>query len=258
MGRLSRVQTDFQEFLRAGDRAVEAHVVGTERVPIATRLNIYADAYRSRLIEALQANFPVLAEWLGETDFDTLGQEYVRTHDSTFASIRYYGEGLSQFLSEHPDYRTAPVLAELARWEWTLTEVFDAADADPIDSSALARIAPDHWADLRFQWHPSLRALDLWWNVPQIWKASVAQTERLAPELSAEPTRWMLWRQDLHSYFRSLSPLESVALDAARTGESFGELCVRLCDHVEELEAPARVAGFLRDWVSSGLVIAAH
>lgn len=257
MGLLNRIQTDFQEFLRAGERAIDAHVVGTERVPIETRLNIYAGAYRSRLVEALQSNYPVLAELLGE-EFHTLGEEYVRTHDSTFASIRYYGQELPQLLSEHPQYRTAPVLAELARWEWALTEVFDAADAPPIDASALAGIAPDHWAELRFQWHPSLRSLELCWNVPQIWKAVTNATDRPEPQLTAHEIPWILWRQDLHSYFRSLSPLEAVALQAARAGESFGEVCVQLSGHMGEIEAPAHVAGFLREWLSSGLLIAAH
>ena len=221
-------------------------------------MSIYAHAYRSRLLEALEANYPVLAKLLGETDFEALGTQYVRAHDSTFASIRYYGHRLPQFLSEQAGYRTAPLLAELARWEWAMTEVFDAADAAPLDPGALALIAPEQWAELRFEWHPAQRSLDLAWNVPPIWKALTQDTDRPPAELSPEPTRWLLWRHDLHTWFRSLSPLEAIALEAACKGEPFGELCVRLCAYVGEVEAPARVAGFLREWVSSGLIIAAH
>ena len=76
MGRLPEIQTDFQSYLLNGDAAIGAHVVGTERVPIATRLAIYGDGYRARLIEALQANFPVLSDLLGEGDFETLAAAY--------------------------------------------------------------------------------------------------------------------------------------------------------------------------------------
>src|SRR3569833_1567653 len=172
MSRLPRIQGDFQSYLLGGDSTdIEQHVVGTQRVPIATRLGIYGDGYVSRLIEALEANFPVLSRLLGEEDFGALGTSYVRSHDSPFFSIRYYGNGLAGFLTADPAYAGAPVLAELARWEWAMTEVFDAADAAPIGTDALAQITPEGWAGLCFAWHPSVRCLALAWNAQQIWKA---------------------------------------------------------------------------------------
>ena len=59
MSALAHLQGEFQEYLLRGAPAVEAHVLGTARVPVATRLGIYAGAYRSRLADALEANFPV-------------------------------------------------------------------------------------------------------------------------------------------------------------------------------------------------------
>jgi len=101
---LAHVQADFQDYLLRESDAVAAHVLGTTRVPVATRLGIYARAYRSRLAEALQSNFPALAKLLGEADFHTLAAAYVRTHDSPYFSIRYYGDALPQLLAAHEDY----------------------------------------------------------------------------------------------------------------------------------------------------------
>jgi hypothetical protein len=258
MSRLPQIQGDFQSYLLRGDSAVETHVAGTERVPIATRLSIYGDGYRSRLVEALQSNFPVLSELLGEVDFETLGAAYVRSHDSPFFSIRYYGNALADYLATEPEYAGAAVLAELARWEWAMTEVFDAADADSVGVNDLARVAPDEWADLRFELHPSVRRLALSWNAPQIWKAVSDGAEPPEVAFSAEPVQWLLWRQELRTYFRSLQPGEAAALEAARAGQSFGELCDLLCAEAGEAQAPARAAGFLRDWVESGLLTAAR
>ena len=68
--------------------------------------------------------------------------------------------------------------------------------------------------------------------------------------------QWLLWRQDLRTYFRSLQPEEAAALDAAREGRAFGELCGLLSAQLGEAQAPAKAAGFLREWVESGLLIA--
>jgi len=258
---LNQVQDEFQRFLLRGDAAIEDRVVGTSRVPVATRLAIYGGGYGARLIEALQTNFPMLARLLGETDFEKMAAEYIRTHDSTFASIRYYGDALARFLEQDPAYASVPVLAEMALWEWAMTEVFDSADAAPVEPSVMAQVAPEQWADLRFEWHPSVRRLTLAWNVPQIWKALVSQED--SPETQSERPevmlcdgagQWLLWRNGLETFFRSLTLSEAAALDRARDCGTFGEVCDLLCGYTDEDAAPAQAAGFLREWLQAGLI----
>jgi hypothetical protein len=255
---LAGVQGDFQEYLLRGDSAIEAHVAGTERVPVATRLAIYGGGYGSRLAEALASNFPALAHLLGETDFQTLANAYVRSHESPFFSIRHYGDRLEQFLATDAQYSGAPVLTELARWEWTLGNVFDAADATPVTHEALARVQPQQWAQLRFGWHPSVQRLELHWNAPQIWQAATEKSEPPGVSFTHEPQPWLVWRQELTTYFRSLPKAEVVVLDAARKGWPFGELCALLCDEVGDAEAPMQAATLLRGWVAAGLIIRAQ
>jgi hypothetical protein len=258
MNRLARVQDDFQNYLLRGDAvAVQGHVVGSARVPIATRLGIYGGAYLSRLAEALEANFPALAKLLGEADFHTLAAAYVAGHDSPFFSIRYYGDVLPQWLATHEEYAQVPVLAELARWEWVMTGVFDAADATAIGPEALGQIPPERWAQLRFGWHPSVQRLELHWNVPQLWQALLNDEERPPLAVQEEAAPWLMWRQDLSTYFRSLGKTESAVLDAARKGWPFGELCELLCAELGPSAAPAQAAALLRGWVTSGLICSA-
>ena len=136
-----------------------------------------------------------------------------------------------------------------------MTEAFDAADAAPVNTDALTNVAPDRWADLRFEFHPSLRRLGLFWNVPQTWKALTDDCERPEQIVQAIPAQWLIWRQDLQTFFRSLQAPEAEALDIARASATFGELCTTLAQHCTEDETPARAAAFLRRWVDSGLVI---
>lgn len=257
MSGLAAVQADFQAYLLRGERAIESHVDGTAAVPVATRLAIYGGAYGSRLAEALATNFPALAQLLGEVDFQTLAQAYVRAHDSPFFSIRFYGDRLAQFLASDAQYSGAPVLAELARWEWTLGAVFDAADAAAVTHEQLARVQPQEWAALRFAWHPSVRRLELHWNAPQLWQAATAQEQAPQVSFTEQAQPWLLWRQQLTTYFRSLPRTEDIVLDAARQGWPFGELCTLLCDEVGDEQAPLEAATLLRGWVASGLLVRA-
>ena len=255
VSRLPDIQEAFQRFLLTGDPVIGPHVVGTTRVPVETRLGIYGDGYRTRLIEALEASFPVLRNLLDEADFHTLASRYIHSHESTFFSIRYYGDQLAQFLAADEEYSKAPLLSELAKWEWAMAAAFDAADAEPLGLDAFASVAPQEWADLHFAWSPSVQLLELEWNVPQLWKAVTEESERPEPALSPEPVSYLIWRRELQIYFRALAPAEARVLAASRAGQSFGELCVLLCEHLDESEASLQAAGFLRGWVESGLIV---
>jgi hypothetical protein len=253
MSDLAAIQDDFQAYLLRGSQAIAGRVAGSTTVPVAVRLGIYGGAYGSRLSDALQANYAALAKLLDE-DFPALAHEYVRSHDSPFFSIRYYGDQLARFLAAEEKYSGAPILAELASWEWTMSCVFDAADATPITHEALTRVRPQEWARLRFQWHPSVARLALHWNAPQLWQALSEDGARPEVCFNAEATAWLLWRAGLTTYFRSLTSIEAAVLDAARSGWPFGELCQLLCERVGDAQAPLEAATFLRGWIAAGLI----
>jgi hypothetical protein len=253
---LRELQQDFQNFLLGDESAIESQIVSSAQVSAAKRLGVYSNAYIARLIEALEVSYAALAKLLGPEDFAELCETYVRAQPSRFFSIRYYGATLAEFLKSHPDYESVPVLAELARWEWMMADVFDAADRAPLDVGALQRVQPEEWADLMFEWHPSVRRADLVWNAPQIWSALTRDVDRPEMELSSTAVAWLAWRRDLVSQYRSLSSLEAIAFDAAYRGQSFGDVCELLCEHVEEEQAPGRAAAFLSEWLGAGLITA--
>jgi hypothetical protein len=251
---LATLQDRLQSRLLSGDRAIEAHVVGSSAQDVATRLAIYGDAYRARLTEALASNYPALAKLLGAGDFASLAAHYIAANVSRRPSIRYYGDALASFLSANETYRDVPLLAELATWEWAMTEVFDAADATAVGADALADVPPTLWADLRFSLHPALRLLELRWNVPPLWKALTSEQPRPAHELASDPCTWLQWRDGLQVLFRSLDAAEAAALRALIEARNFAELCERLYAHVGESEVAGRAATYLRGWLDAGLV----
>ena len=252
---LRELQRELQHDLLGEPSLIARAIVDAPPLPADARLGIYRNAYRSRLIEALDDVYPVLHKLLGDETFEALGNLFITAHPSPHRSIRWYGRELAGFLLASAPFGAQPILAEVARFEWTLSEVFDSADALPLARTALMAVEPEAWAALRFGFHPSLRRLAFEWNTVAVWKTMGADEDPPAPERSPETVQWLLWRRDLENYFRSIDPAESAALDVALRGRSFEAICLELAEHLPEDEVPLRAAGLVAGWVDSGLIV---
>jgi hypothetical protein len=251
---LRALQQAVQNYILRGDPAIAAQVIGTAKVDAATRLRLYADAYRLRLLEALETDYPGLKAMAGDEEFDRLGRAYIDAHPSRYRSLRWFGDAVSEFLRVTPPYSGYPVFAEMAAFEWALSDAFDAEDSALAGIADMAALPAESWPGLRFVAHASLHRLDLRWNVPLLWKAIDAGEEPPAPEENAHPVAWLLWRHGLVTHYRSLGVDEAWALDALRRGESFATLCEDLTEWVDAQHVAGHAAGLLKQWLTDGLI----
>lgn len=254
MSDLARLESEFQSFVLDGTTGIEAAVVATSRVPVATRLAIYSDAYRARLAEALENNFPVLAKLLGSEQFAQLARRFVESHRSAHYSIRWYGAQLPELLAAQSPYREQPVLADLATWEWKMTLAFDAADSASLEAAELEKLTPDRWAEVRLALHPSAQVLALRTNAPAIWRA-LNRDDAPPAFAQGEPQSWLIWRRGLDTWFRSIDAVEAGALSFIAGGTSFGSLCEMLAHNRDEDAAATAAAKLLRSWLDDGLLV---
>ncbi len=252
--RLLDLQRELQRDLLGEPSTIADAIADTPPLPVEARLGIYRHAYGARLIEALAETYPILHWLLGDESFESLGMLFVGSHPSEHRSIRWYGRELADFTGATAPFADQPILAEIARFEWTLSEVFDAADAGVVDRAALQAVEPGRWPTLRFGFHPSLRRLTLAWNTVAVWQAGSAEQDSPLPERSPAPVPWLLWRQHFKNYFRSLDAIERAALDAAVAGGTFTEVCEALATHLPEEAIPLRAAMIVATWVDSGMV----
>ena len=222
MKSLQALQKDFQNYLLQKESHINEQIIATEKVSVATRLNIYGHAYRARLVEALAANYPLLHLFLGDEQFAKLSNIYLTQTPSTFRSIRWFGKELPVLVKTL--YAHHAYLAALAEIEWTLTEVFDAKDAVPVPLSVMATIAPEKWSNIRLQFHPSLRLLDFTYNILPFWKALAENEEPGIPEACPKFT-CIFWRKELINQFSSLSEDEAWSIRTMIANSEFGELC---------------------------------
>ena len=257
--------------LRQQQQAFEAAVLGQHITGLlrpapggAAALAVYRYAYTARLTGALRDNFEILALALGDEGFNALAAAYIAAHPSAQPSIRWFGHGLVAFMDARVDADDAlvphPALADLARLDWALRGAFDAADAPVIGHEALARVAPEHWASLVLQLHPSVQLLPLQWAVGPAWHVLRAATDNLdaAPELPApEPLDHCLrvWRRGCDTQWRSLDSAEAGLLQAVARGDDFGALCALAAEAVEQADdAVPRVVAALQQWLADGLL----
>ena len=255
MSRLTELETAFQSHILTGDDRIRARIVGTDKVDADTRLGIYANSYRLRLIEALDTDYPGLHTVAGDEEFDRMARAYIDAHPSRYRSLRWFGDRLSDFLRTTAPWSGYPVFAEMAAFEWAMNDVFDAADSPLASIETMAALPPHAWAEARFTPHASVRRLDLHWNVPTVWKAIDSKTEPPALEEIGQPVARLLWRQQLLTHYRSLEVDEAYTLDALLQGATFAELCEGLIEWVDAQHVAGHAAGLLKQWLSDGLII---
>ena len=242
----------FDRILDKDGDALAQEVVGTDRVPVEVRLAIYTEGYRLRLIDALEDMYPALHTLVGDDDWAGLTRHFISITPSHHFSIRYYGGSLANFLRNTAPYREQPCIHEMAQFEWMLREVFDAPDADSVTLASVSEAGIVEWGNVKFTLHPTVRFLELYWNVPGLWKAIEQQSDPIAPVRGKQAVTWMLWRSNLTTYFRSLDPVETQFFTGLNK-HSFGDLCGGLAQHAGEQSA-ILAAGFLRKAFDDGLV----
>ena len=254
MSSLLALQRQFQAYVLALEAEIAADVADTAHTDTSTRLAIYANAYRLRLIAALREDYPKLRELLGADEFDQLARIYVACRPSQHPNIRWFGQQLPALLRAQVPYRDQPALAEMAVFELALRTAFDAADAMVVPMDAVAAIPPQAWPALRPTLHPSVQRLDLAWNAVAIWQALDRRQSPIAPQRMASPLPWVVWRKGLNPNFRSLDAGEARALDTVIDGADVQALCASASTWNAAEEVPALVARWLKTWLADGMI----
>jgi hypothetical protein len=254
MSDFARQQDDFQRGILSGDDSILAEILDSPKEKREVLYGVYRHAYGSRLVDALRNDHGLLHSYLGDETFDAMGYAYVAAKPSHHPNLRWFSQGLPDFLKSTEPYSDHPVVAELAALEKALNDAFDAADAPVLGLTDMAGFAPEVWNALTFQPHPTSCRLDVSTNASAVWLA--LKNDETPPDAVAleQPGRLLIWRQDVTPMFRELIPEEAMMWDEAANGIPFGVLCSMLATYDDPDGAAARGAGYLHGWVTSGLL----
>jgi len=233
---------------------LEALVHGDERLSAAERIGIYADAYFHRLLECLGEDFPTTLAVLGTDNFAALVKEYLLEHPPTEPSILYAGLYLADFLNDHPFAERWPFIADLARLERAVLDVFHAADAPVLSLETLHVVPSEEWPALKFRTHPAVEIVHSEWRIADVLHTVEQGREWTDPEL--EEASVLVWRQNALVNYRNLEPVERDALVIVAKGASFAAVCEAVAAGVEEPNRVTLIGRLMARWLADGIIMA--
>lgn len=231
-------QSAFRNEIAAADDARPASSIG---------MQIYRDAYRGRLLAALEVSFERTRRWVGEQAFTTAACHYILTHPPRSWTLDAYGAEFPMVLAEL--FADDAEVAELAWLEWQMQQAFAARDGAPLDPAHLAASGYDatDWDRMRFDTTPGFALRSLTTNCISLWHhLGPDQTDSMfevEPDLDHAA---VVWRQDCSPSFRELSQAEFRALEAMARGGTLGSIAA-FCE-AEQL------GQWLAQWLSDGLI----
>jgi hypothetical protein len=234
-------------------------VRGDARASAEERLAVYSFMYGSRLVEALESQFPRLARLLGGEAFADLTADYVADRPSRHPSLRELGRALPVWLAtRRPD---APSLAALARLEWARADVYDLSDEAVMTLDALHAFPPERFGELPLTLIAAHRFVAVDSGTEALW-------DGLAPNAGEPPSvlpasreagpgaTLLVWRQEIAVYHRAVDPEERAALALVSAGSRFGVICDALSAALGDEAAAARAFAWLSSWIADGLLAA--
>jgi hypothetical protein len=225
---------------------VAAQILPSSTLEPEERLELYRDMYEVRMVEALEGDYPALRAFLGHAKFHRLAWDYIQAHPSTSYTLNRLGDRVPEFVGNDPRTARRALLADLARLELAMTEVFDEAEKAPLGAGAFAGIDPAQLAATRLATIPALRLLALRYPVNDLFTAFREEGALVAPRKRAS---WLaVHRRDYSVYRTPLTERAFVVLSALRDGKTIGET-IELLPHLTGDE----LFGWFREWSAAGL-----
>jgi len=169
-------------------------------VPAEGAMRIYRNTVLSGCVDALRANYPIVAKLLGDEMFEAVAADYAAKYPPRRPVFSLYGARFPEWLEEQLWIWDVAYVPDVARIERLTVESLFAADAEPLDMSALS--GRDDWQEVHLALHPATRfdwlsmpAMSIWLSqrdeasgdLDFDWEAEGALVTR--PALGVLPTR---------------------------------------------------------------------
>ena len=213
--------------------------------PSSPGMAIYREAYRARLLGALETSFERTRRWVGESAFIAAASHYILTVPPTGWTLDEYGADFPGVLAEL--FAQDPEVAELAWLEWHRQQAFAAKDAPQLDPVALAAAgySEQDWEQMRFAMAAGFAARRIATNCVELW-AALAEGDAADFAVTHDAgTALLVWRHSFAPRHRIAASDEGHALMRIAQGATLGEVA-------EDANAP-KLGQWLTQWLTEGM-----
>ena len=203
------------------DQNVTTDIIGAKKLSGTQALSIYQEAYHARLQDALSEKYESVWTILGDKEFSTLCQKYIRSNKPTNYNLGNYGGKFCQFLSREKIIKDKfPFLINLSEFEDLFDQVFHS------QTEKLASYNKDTFPPLRdtscFKLVSYLKLPIFQYNIYDIWRAAQngTQEQNLLPT-----TQYLLLSKNKDSVFvRVIDQMTSYLLKCSLEGQNLSDI----------------------------------
>lgn len=225
-----------QAMLEAAPKHI-LHELDARRPALEARMNVYIEGYRTRLVQAVLADYPTLAHYLGEAEVRRLAKAYVDSTPSTSYTLDVYPLAFAAYVAQHAD----GFAAAIAALESAIAETFWLPESEAFVPSA--ELTPEALMELRLTPRAAGRSLTLDYPA-EAYLVAVREGAQPTPPTTA-PNPMFIVRHENEVKRHVLDPTEYKLLAAIGAGQPVGAALETVAP--EEL---AHVATHLQSWLA--------
>ena len=174
---LKVLQEAFYQALRREKNDLSLMISPIGNLSESACIDIYANGYSARLVEALGETFEATWWTLGDDTFFALSKEYVSKNVSHSYDLSDYGDRFPEFLEQKIADHEIDFVADLARFEWSFKDIFHKPNLVPTPD-LLSRLQQDGSDSLRLS--SSAKLFESPFSVYEIWKRRGQAAEAMA------------------------------------------------------------------------------
>lgn len=227
-------------------------VLPSKTLSALERLDVYRDMYLLRMEEALSIDYPSLKHYLGPGDFMRLVARYVEVYPSRNYSLNRLGDHLPEFIATLADLPRQEFCHDLARLEYALTVVFDAAETPPMKPEAVRAVRQDAWENARLKPVEAFRLLECRYPVSRY--IGAVDKENPFPRLVRKKTWVVAYRRNYDLHRMDLTQPAYELLSALACGKTVGEAIVAVLTRKwRPAVKQSQLFEWFRDWMAEGL-----
>ena len=253
-GSLGQFQTAFAQALLSPQTPADASIQALAAQPAFA---VYRNTVMKASIDALQANFPVVARLVGPDWFRAVAALYVAHDAPSDARLLHYGSGFADFLRGFEPAADLPYLPGVAQLDTFWRESHAAGDALCADAAWIADHSPEQMATLVLKLHPAARWA--WFDeqpIYSIWHSNREQTE--LPDLPWHGEGALLTRPGDSVTWHGIPQAGCVLLDACADGVPIAQAAEHALAAEPQVDMAALFALLLRAGAFSGPEASAH
>jgi hypothetical protein len=206
---LAKLQKEFWAALTHSDVAVLTSISNDGKLKPPERIDIYRTNVRTLHVSVLMSVFPVCGKILGTDYFKQAAKKYFKENPSRSVDLNQYGHEfpifLKRLIAQRPELADFQYLADLARLEWQIQEVYFSADNVKLNMVEFQNACGKKAGEMNFSLQASVSILDSQYPIAELWEMHQSDDAEDESMLASEHEFLCVFRNEYQVSLRKIN-----------------------------------------------------